>query len=158
MPGRRSAAAPPRVVARLRAIGRRLPETTEEPAWVGTRWMIRGRNFAHVVAIADGWPPAYARAAGDDGPRVVLTVRAAGMLYDTLRTAGPPFFVCPWGTRWGTHVIGMVLDARTAWDEVALLVTESYRLLAPKRLAAALTAPGVAPPGPRARRRRAAAP
>lgn len=128
-------AVPPRIVAKLRAICLALPEVVEEQAWVGTRWTIRRRNFAHVVTIADGWPPAYARAAGADG--TVLTFRTAGLLHDTLRTAGPPFFDCPWGTRWGAHVIGMRLGPRPDWDQVAMLATESYGLLAPKRVKAA---------------------
>jgi hypothetical protein len=128
----------PAVLAKLRSICLALPEAYEEAAWVGTRWMIRKRNFAHVVEIADGWPPAYARAAGTVGPATVLTFRAAGMLYDTLRTTGAPYFQPAWGTRWGTKVIGMTLGARVRWDEVRVLLTESYRLLAPNKLAGAI--------------------
>ena len=135
---------PPRILTRLRRICLRLPEAYQETAWAGTRWMIRRRNFAHVVAIADGWPPAYARAAGSDGPLVVVTFRAAGMLYDLLRTTGAPFFHAAWGTTWGTHVIGMAIDRGTDWDQVAMLLTESYRLLAPRALAAEL-APAAGP-------------
>jgi hypothetical protein len=113
--------------------------------------MIRKRNFAHVVAIDAGWPPAYARAAGSDGPRVVVTFRASGMLADALRTAGHPYFHAAWGTRWGTKVIGMAIDKATDWDEVAMLLAESYRLLAPRTLAAAL-APASLDRGPRRRR------
>lgn len=129
---------PERIVAKLRAICRRLPEVVEEAAWVGTRWTIRKRNFAHVMKIEAGWPPAYARAAGSDGPLVVLTFRAEGELADALRSAGAPFFFAEWGTRWGTQVIGMRLGGSVDWDEVRLLVTESYRLLAPKKLVASL--------------------
>ena len=52
--------APPEVVDRLRAICARLPESYEEPAWIGTRWRIRKRTFVHVYTVDDGWPPAYA--------------------------------------------------------------------------------------------------
>jgi hypothetical protein len=129
--------APP-VLAKLRAICRSLPESFEEPAWVGTRWKIRARTFAHVLAIDDGWPPVYAKAVGQDGPVTVLTFRSSGFLYDTLRSAGPPFFHAAWGTLWGTKVIGMTLGKRVDWEEVAVVVTESYRLLAPAKLAAAV--------------------
>lgn len=135
---KRGAGAPARVLARLRSICLRLPQAYEEQAWAGTRWMVRKRNFAHVVHIDAGWPPAYARAAGSDGPLTVVTFRASGMLYDTLRTTGPPFFHAAWGTRWGTKVIGMAIEKRIDWDEVAVLLTESYRLLAPRKLAAEL--------------------
>jgi hypothetical protein len=127
---------PERILARLRSICLRLPEAYEEKAWVGTRWMVRKRNFAHVVRIAGGWPPAYARAAGSDGPLLVLTFRCAGLLHETLRTHGPPFFHAAWGTRWGTKVVGMAMgkDGRKVdWDEVATLLGESYRLLAPSK-------------------------
>lgn len=124
---------PPRLLAKVRTICLALPDVVEERAWVGVRWTIRKRNFAHVVKIEDGWPPAYARAAGSDGPLVVLTFRAQGMLHDTLRTAGPPFFLAEWGTRWGAQVIGMALGAKTDWSEVTVLVKESYGLLATTR-------------------------
>lgn len=112
----------------------KLPEAYEERAWVGTRWMVSKRNFAHVLEIDGGWPPAYARAASSAGPVTVLTFRTSEILSDALRTNGPPFFFAEWGTKWGTKVIGMTLGPSTDWDEVALLVTESYRLLAPKAL------------------------
>ncbi len=128
---------PAKLVAKLREICLALPQAYEESAWVGTRWMIRKKNFAHVVEIADGYPHAYARAAQTD-EAIVLTFRAAGMLYDTLRTTGAPFFAAPWGTKWGTHVIGMHLGKRIDWDEVATVITESYRLLAPAKLSAQL--------------------
>jgi hypothetical protein len=89
--------------------------------------MVKKKNFAHVVQIDGGWPPAYARAAGSDGPVTVLTFRTAGMLDDALRTAGPPFFRAAWGTTWGTKVIGMTIDKGTDWKQVEMLVTESYR-------------------------------
>ena len=33
-----------------------LPEAYEEQAWAGTRWMVRKKNFAHVLMIDRGWP------------------------------------------------------------------------------------------------------
>ena len=119
-------------VAALRAICARLPESYEEPAWVGTRWRIRKHTFAHVVAIADGRPPAFARAAAHDGPLTVVTFRSSGPELDALCASGPPFFKPPW---W-SDIVGMVLDERTDWTEVGELVTESYCKLAPKKLAA----------------------
>lgn len=123
----------PRTLRRLRAICGALPDVREEVAWTGIRWVIRKRNFAHVLDIVGGRPRLYAQAAGTAGPATVLTFRASGLLADTLRTAGPPFFHAPWGTKWGTQVIGMILAARVDWSEVELLVAESYRLLAPSR-------------------------
>jgi hypothetical protein len=118
------------VVVALRAICTALPDAYEEPAWVGTRWRVRGRTFAHVVAIADGRPPAFARAVGEDGPLTVVTFRSSGAELDALGASGRPYFVPPW---WH-GVVGMVLDGATDWDEVGELLTESYCLLAPKKL------------------------
>jgi hypothetical protein len=144
---------PARILARLRSICLRLPESYEEKAWAGWRWMIRKRNFAHVVKIDGGWPPAYARAAGSDGPLLVVTFRASGLLSDTLRTTGAPFFHAAWGTLWGTKVIGMAIDRGVDWEEVSVLLTESYRLLAPQKLVAELSGEKRRSPGRSARRR-----
>jgi hypothetical protein len=128
------AAVPPEIVTRLSAACLALPETYEEPAWTGTGWRVRGRTFAHVVRIESGWPPAYARAAGTDGPATVLTFRSSGGELEALSHMGHPFF----RPRWAPDVVGMVLDADVDWSEVAELVTESYRVMAPKKLAASV--------------------
>ena len=109
-----------------------LPEAYEEPAWAGARWLIRKRTFAHVLTIESGWPPAYARAAGTDGPITVMTFRSSGPELDALGNAGHPFFQ----PRWRPDIVGTVLDAGVDWDEVAELLTESYCVLAPKKLVA----------------------
>jgi predicted DNA-binding protein (MmcQ/YjbR family) len=120
-----------RVVEQLRAVCLGMPEAREEAAWVGTRWRIRTRTFAHVLTVSDGWPPAYARAASTDGPATVLMFRSSGPELAALHEGGPPFFSTPWRA----DEIGIVIDGDTDWDEVAELVTESYRLLAPEKLA-----------------------
>lgn len=140
MPDR--AEVPPAIVARLGATCRALPEVVEEPAWIGTRWRIRTRTFANVVMVDAGWPPVYAREAGTDGPAVVLTFRSSGPELETLGHVGPPFFRPPWAP----GAVGMVLDpdpdaGATDWDEIAELVTESYCLLAPRRLAESVRRP-----------------
>jgi hypothetical protein len=109
-----------------------LPETYEEPAWVGTRWRIRKRTFAHVLTVDPDHQMAYARAAETDEPVCVLTFRSPGDEIEALVSSGHPFFKAGWGT----DVVGMVLAGDVDWDEVAELLTESYRVLAPKRLAA----------------------
>jgi hypothetical protein len=134
MPTKPHAPIPPKILAKLRVMCLGLPEAYEEQAWAGTRWIIRKRNFAHVVKIADGWPPAYARAAASDGPLVVLTFRTTDVLRDALRDVGARFFVPAWGTKWGTKVVGLKLDKDVDWKEVETLVVESYRLLAPEKL------------------------
>ena len=134
----RTTTVPEPIVATLRSICRPLPEAHEEPAWVGTRWRIRQHTFAHVLAIEAGWPPAYAKAAAEvvapDGPTTVLTFRSSSDEVLALRHAGPPFFL----PGWWPDIVGLALGPDTDWTEVAELVTESYRLLAPVKLAALL--------------------
>lgn len=119
-------------LARVRLTALELPESIEETAWAGTRWCVRKKNFAHVVAIEAGWPPAYAQAAGTQGPACVLTFRLRAEKCQAARFSRAPFF----RPVWFPNIAGVVLDARTDWDEVDVLITESYQVLAPKRLAA----------------------
>jgi hypothetical protein len=129
--------APPELVERLREICRDLPESYEEDAWVGTRWCVRKKNFAHIVPIEDGWPPAYVRAAGSGADQTILTFRSAGEELAALTAQGPPFFKPVW---WH-DIVGVVLDDDTDWTEIAELVAESYCLLAPAKLAALVDRP-----------------
>jgi predicted DNA-binding protein (MmcQ/YjbR family) len=128
---------PPEIVAKLRSVCGALPEAYEEDAWVGVRWRIRGRTFAHVLHIDAGWPPAYARAAETEGPADVLMFRSSGEELNALRHAGDPFFAPPWRD----DEVVVVLDGRVDWDEVSELVTDSYCLLAPKKLSDAVARP-----------------
>ena len=130
-------AVPSEIVERLRTVCLGLPEVSEEPAWVGTRWRIRTRTFAHVLRVEPGHPAAYARAAATTEPVVVVTFRSSGDGLEALRHAGHPYFVAAWGR----EVVGLVLDAGTDWDEVAELLTDSYCVLAPKKLVALVDRP-----------------
>lgn len=121
---------PLEIVAEIRSVCLALPEACEERAWVGTRWRIRKRTFAHVLTVDSGWPPAYARAAGTNGPISVLMFRSSGPELGLLRGAGHPFFA----PVWRADEVGMVLDAGVGWNEVAKLLTESYCVLASKKL------------------------
>jgi hypothetical protein len=121
---------PAETVARLRAICRALPEAQEQDAWVGLRWRIRGKTFAHVLMIADGWPPAYAKAAATEGPACVLTFRSLLADVDDTAFRTHPFFKPVW---W-PDIAGLIFGENADWDDVAALVAASYRLLAPRRL------------------------
>lgn len=125
------------VLAALRAICGALPETVEEPAWVGVRWKVRAKTFAHVLTIDDGRPAAHARAAGTDGPATVLTFRSDGEELEVLRRSGPPYFF----GGWGREVVGLVLEGAIDWGEVEELLTESYCMLAPQKLARTVRRP-----------------
>lgn len=118
------------VLRRLRLVCLDLPEATEERAWVGIRWMVAKKNFAHVLMIDGGHPPAYAKAAGNDGPLSVLTFRGPRPDVASPRFTRPPFFRPPWFD----NIVGLAIDDSTDWDEVERLVVQSYCVLAPKRL------------------------
>ncbi len=125
-------AVPDDVEIRLRELCLELPDVYEERAWVGTRWMVRKRTFAHLLGVE----------VGDAAPAVVLSFRSAGEELEVLRHAGHPFFVLGWGR----DAMGMVLDEGTDWDEVRELVTESFCVLAPTKLIALLERPTIVEP------------
>jgi hypothetical protein len=133
---------PPGVVAKLRAICLTLPDAYEEEAWAGTRWLVRKRTFAHVLAVEGRSDSAHTRAAKGDaddtaGPTTLVTFRSAGEELAMLREAGHPYFYAGWGR----DVVGVVLEGEIDWDEVAELMTESYCVLAPKKLVALVDRP-----------------
>jgi hypothetical protein len=134
---------PAEILDRLRPVCLALAEAYEEPAWVGTRWRIRQRTFAHVFSIDPDDERVLARAAAADQPVCGLTFRSSGDEIDALLCVGSPFFK----PTWGPDVVGMVLADGTDWDEVAELLTESYCLLAPKKLAARIDRPPAPPKG-----------
>jgi hypothetical protein len=127
----------PAVLERLRSICLALPEAYEEQAWVGVRWCVRRRTFAHALAIDAGWPPAYARASGHGGPACVVMFRSAGPELDMLRRAGPPFFAPPWRR----DEVGLVVAADVDWTELSELLTDSYCAQAPQALRATVERP-----------------
>ena len=131
-------AVPDEVLAELRSVCLGLPETYEEPAWVGTRWCVRKRTFAHVFAVDELSPPSIAKVARAIGPGTMLVFRSAGPELVALRNQGPPFFYAGWGR----DVIAMVLNQFTDWTEVAELLTESFCVMAPKKLQAQVDRPG----------------
>ena len=123
---------PAAILSRLNAICMGLPEVVEESARTGTRWVVAKKNFAHVVMIHNGWPPAYAEAAGSAGPLLVLTFRLPAARLTAPKFSRPPFF----RPVWFANIVGLALDARSDWDEIADLISESYCVLAPKKLSA----------------------
>jgi hypothetical protein len=122
---------PEEFTARIRALCLALPEVTVRvddsltPARsAALSFDIRRRSFCLLVARADP--------AGRPVPLIVARVRPAER--EALLSAGYPYFA----SRAGRDRIVVMLDGDTDWAEVRELVTESYRLLAPKKLAALL--------------------
>ena len=54
---------PAKVLRKVRPICMALPDAYEEEAWVGTRWRVRQRTFAHVLTVEGGADSAHTRAA-----------------------------------------------------------------------------------------------
>jgi hypothetical protein len=128
---------PPPIEDRLRAICASLPEAYEEPAWVGIRWRIRQRTFAHACTVEADNPTSLARVFATDGPVCVVTFRVPREDVHGLIGGGFPFY---W-PGWGHNVVGLVLRTQTNWAEVAELLTDSFRIQAPRKLARLLDEP-----------------
>jgi hypothetical protein len=120
----------PATLARIRLTCLELPEVTEESAWTGVRWCVSRKNFAHVLNIDAGWPPAYAKAASTDGPACVLTFRLSESRCAAARFRNAPYF----RPVWFPNIAGVVIDRATDWDEIDELLRDSYRELAPRKL------------------------
>jgi hypothetical protein len=111
-------------IDRLDRIMARLPRAHLESAWVGMRWRVGGATIAHVFG-------------GEDG-LFRVTFRAEPEEVYALEHMGAPYF----RTDWGVNVVGMLLDEGTDWDELAEMLTDSYRIQAPSRLAEQVPQPG----------------
>ena len=121
----------PELVARVAAICLALPETHEQDAWIGVRWRIRQRTFAHLAHVDPVGGSVFGLAARLGSPADVITFRSSGEELQALVHCGLPFYK----PDWSPHVVGMVIGADTDWDEVAELMADSYCLMAPKKLA-----------------------
>ena len=110
-------------ITRLRRICLALPGTAEVEAW-GAPTFRCGRIFAMYSAAAD-------RQHSGGRPGVWLKA-APGNQTLMVRDRPERFFVPPYVGPSGW--IGVRLDRNPPWKEIALLVEESWRLVAPKRL------------------------
>jgi ABC-type glycerol-3-phosphate transport system substrate-binding protein len=122
---------PQPILEKVRLVCLDLPEVREERAWAGVRWVVSKKNFAHVVWVERGWPPAYARALGSDGPACVLTFRVPKLEASAPRFTKEPFFKPPWFS----NIVGLVVGDDTDWDEAGVLLRKSFKVLAPAKLA-----------------------
>ena len=107
-------------VDRLRTICLALPEAAEQETWGGPTFRVRGKIFA-MPRQDDGRISVWCKA--PPGSQLILIGA------DPERFFAPPY-VGPKG--W----IGVRLDDEPDWSEVDGLVRRSYRLIAPRRLAA----------------------
>ena len=115
----------PKLLERLRQICLALPEAQEKETWGDPTWRVRDRIFAMQKGNFPGGRPS------------VWFKAHAGAQGALVGTAPERFFVPPYVGHKGW--VGVYVDGRSVdWDELADLIEESYRLIAPKRLVAAL--------------------
>jgi predicted DNA-binding protein (MmcQ/YjbR family) len=115
---------------RTQAIVARLPDVERSDNPLGCYFLVRRKIFAQVATVIDpgGQPATIVAIRPDPGER------------EALIAIGHPYFSRgPWDERLGR--IAVLIEATTDWDEIAELVTDSYRLTAPKKLVAQLDAP-----------------
>lgn len=114
---------PALLLTRLRGLFRGLPECTEEQAWTGVRWQVAQRTVAHAF--------------GGEDQLFRITFRAEPGEILAFENLGPPYFRADWGG----NVVGIVLDERTDWKELAEFIVDSYCQQAPARLSTAVARP-----------------
>jgi predicted DNA-binding protein (MmcQ/YjbR family) len=124
-------AVPGDITERIRRVCLALPEVTVRvddslnPARsTAQSFDIRQRSFCLLVAREDS----------TGKPVTLLVLRARPDEREALLSIGHPFFAA----RAGRDRIVVVLTDDTDWEQVRELVTESYRILAPKKLTALL--------------------
>ncbi|GAB3923251.1 hypothetical protein GCM10011575_00800 [Microlunatus endophyticus] len=114
---------PAALLRRLDKVMKRFPDCRSEEAWIGIRWRVRNATVAHVF--------------GGEDQRFRITFRAEPEEVSAFEHLGEPYF----RAEWGGNVVGMVLDSRTDWRELEEMLTDSYCLQAPAKLAAQVGRP-----------------
>ena len=118
----------PKSVEAMSALAREiclgLPETTAHVDSWAQNYVVRRRSFCLFL--------------GPDSPAnnsvPILVLRSTDDDREVYLATGPPFFEIPRNDK----RIGFALGAKTDWDEVRELVTDSYCMIAPKKLIALL--------------------
>jgi hypothetical protein len=120
-----------RPLTRLRKLCLALPDAHEVEAWGEPTFRVRNRIYAM-----------YASAGNHHGAgRSAVWCKAApGNQALMVRAAPDRFFVPPYVGPSGW--VGVWLDGEVDWTELAALLRDSYRLVAPKRLAAQVIGAG----------------
>ncbi len=115
------------VLDSFRAACLSFPESVEKEAWGTPTFRVRDKMFAMWVDDRD------------DDARFAMWCKAPGGVQEILVGAAPErFFVPPYVGHKGW--IGLRLDVDVDWDEVRDLLTDSYLMTAPKKVAAQLAA------------------
>jgi hypothetical protein len=114
------------VEARVRSICLRFPEVTEKPSHGAPAFFVR-KQFAML------WPDGHH---DDDFPQLWCAAEPGAQ--EALVATSARYFRPPYVGHRGW--VGVRLDGRVDWDEVAELLADAYRVVAPKRLAALVSA------------------
>jgi hypothetical protein len=101
----------------------RFPECVEIDAWTGVAWRVGQATVAHVF--------------GGEDQLIRITFRAEPDEVMAFEHLGSPYF----RASWGPNVVGLMLDDDTDWAELAELLTDSYCIQAPDRLACHVSRP-----------------
>ena len=119
---------PPRPLTRLRKLCLALPEAHEVEAWGEPTFRVRNKLFAMHASAGNHHT---------QGRESVWCKAASGNQELMVRFKPKRFFVPPYvGT---SGWVGVYIDdAKVDWEELGELLKDSYRLVAPKKLAAAL--------------------
>ena len=113
---------------RVRELCLALPEVTERPSHGSPAWFVRGKK-TFVMYLDDHH---------GDGRLALWCAAPAGM--QEALVAGEPdhYFRPPYVGHRGW--LGVFLDVPVDWNEIADIVTDAYRIVAPKKLLAELDA------------------
>ncbi len=116
------------VLDRVRALCMALPEATERLSHGEPTWFVRGKK-TFVMYLDDHH---------GDGRLAIWCPAAPGVQEAMVDEEPERFFRPPYvGGRWW---LGVRLDVDVDWDEIAEIVADAYRTVAPKRLVARLDA------------------
>lgn len=114
---------------RTGAIVAHLPDVERTNNPLGCYYLVRRKIFAQVTTVVDSMGQ----------PMTAVALRPDPEEREALIAVGHPYLSRgPWDDRLGR--IAVLIEASTDWDEIAELVTDSYRLTAPKKLVAQLDA------------------
>jgi hypothetical protein len=108
---------PPAWVRRVGDLLTGFPECVEQDAWTGVSWRVGQATVAHLF--------------GGEDQLFRITFRAEPDEVMAFEHLGAPYF----RASWGRNVVGLLLDDDTDWEELGELLTDSYCLQAPDRLA-----------------------
>ena len=114
---------PPRPITRLRKLCLALPEAHEVEAWGEPTFRVRNKMFAMYAAASNHH---------GGGRHAVWLKSTLGDQKRMVRAAPECFFVPPYVGKSGW--VGIWLDGKVDWDDVAEFVREAYKLIAPRKL------------------------